>query len=57
MNLSLALNQSFLVAMEDQARWAIRRRLVEATAVPDFLDWIHADTLAAIKPDAVSVGK
>ena len=57
MNLGLALNRSLLVAMEDQARWAIRRRLVEATEVPSFLEWIHADALAAVKPDAVSVIK
>ncbi len=57
MNCSLALGQWLLVAMEDRARWAIRQRLVEATAVPNFLDWIHADALAAIKPDAVSLIK
>src|SRR3990172_7478040 len=52
---TVALNQSLIIFLEDQARWAIRRRLVEATEVPNFLNWIHADALAAIKPDAVSV--
>ena len=52
---TLALNQSLIVFLEDQARWAINRRLVEATAVPDFMEWIHADALAAVKPHAVSV--
>ena len=57
MNLGLALNQTLLVAMEDQARWAIRQRLVEASTVPSFREWIHVDALAAVKPDAVSVIK
>jgi len=54
-NFTLALNQSLVIFLQDQARWAIKRRLVDATAMPDFMDWIHADALAAIKPQAVSV--
>lgn len=57
LNFTLELNQSFIISLEEQARWAIRRRLVEATAVPNFMEWIHADALAAVKPDAVSVTK
>lgn len=57
LNSTVALNQSLIVSMEDQARWAIRRQLMEASAVPNFLNWIHADALAAIKPEAVSVIK
>lgn len=56
-NFTLALNQSLIVFLEDQARWAIKRRLVEATAVPNFMEWIHTGALAAIKPEAVSVSK
>lgn len=52
---TLALNQSLIIFLEDQARWAIRRRLVEAAAVPDFREWIHADALAAVKPEAVNL--
>jgi len=55
--LTVALNHSLIIAMEDQARWAIKRGLVETTAVPNFLEWIHTDALAAVKPEAVSVIK
>jgi NitT/TauT family transport system substrate-binding protein len=55
LNFTLELNQSFIISLEEQARWAIRRRLVEATAVPNFMEWIHTDALAAVKPNAVSV--
>lgn len=52
---TLGLNQSLVIFLEEQARWAIRRRLVDADAVPNFLEWIYADALAAVKPEAVSV--
>lgn len=55
LNFTLALNQSLIIFLEDQARWAIRRRLVEASTVPNFLEWIHADALASVNPEAVSV--
>jgi NitT/TauT family transport system substrate-binding protein len=55
--LTVALNHSLIISMEDQARWAIKRGLVEAAAVPNFLEWIHADALAAVKPEAVSLIK
>lgn len=55
--LTVALNHSLVIAMEDQARWAIKRGLVEAAAVPNFLEWINADALAAIKPEAVNLIK
>jgi NitT/TauT family transport system substrate-binding protein len=54
-NFTLALNQSLIIFLEDQARWAIKRGLVEATAVPNFLEWIDADALVAVKPGAVSM--
>jgi len=55
LNFTVALNQSLIIFLEDQARWAIQRRLVETSTVPNFLEWIHADPLAAINPEAVSV--
>jgi len=55
LNFTLALNQSFIIFLEEQARWAIKRRLVESTAVPNFMEWIHTDALAAVKAEAVSL--
>ena len=49
------LDQSLLINMENQARWAIRNRLVPAKEVPDFLKYIHIEGLLAEKPEAVTV--
>jgi NitT/TauT family transport system substrate-binding protein len=52
---SLSLDQSLLVMMEDEARWAIGSKLVEAKATPNFLNNVYIDGLQAVKPRAVTV--
>jgi NitT/TauT family transport system substrate-binding protein len=52
---SLSLDQSLIVAMEDEARWMIANDLTTETHVPDFLDYIYVDGLEAIKPNAVNI--
>jgi len=52
---ALFLDQSILTSLEDEARWAIRSRLTDATKVPNYLDYIHTDALKAAKPEAVSI--
>lgn len=52
---SLRLEQSLILAMEDQARWMIDNRLTTEQNVPDFLDYMHADGLEEVKPKAVSI--
>ena len=40
---SLTLDQSLVLAMEDEARWMIANNLTNATAVPDFRQYIYTD--------------
>jgi NitT/TauT family transport system substrate-binding protein len=54
-NFSLSLDQSLLLALEDESQWAINRRLTNARRVPNYLDFIHLDGLKAVKPDAVRI--
>lgn len=51
----LFLDQSILVALEDEARWAIEGKLTDARTAPNYLDFLHTESLAAVKPDAVTV--
>ncbi len=51
----LSLDQSLVLAMEDEARWMIRNRLTTESEVPDFLDYIHEDALKAMKREAVNI--
>lgn len=52
---SLSLDQSLVLAMEDEARWMIKNNLTTERQVPNFLDYIHEDELKVIKPEAVNI--
>jgi NitT/TauT family transport system substrate-binding protein len=52
---SVSLDQSLVVAMEDQARWMIRNKFTSGKVVPDFLNYVYIDGLKAVKPDAVNI--
>ncbi len=52
---SLSLDQSLVVAMEDESRWEISNNLTTEKTVPDFMNYIYPDGLKAVKPDAVNI--
>jgi NitT/TauT family transport system substrate-binding protein len=51
----LTLDQSLILALEDESRWAIRAGLTRVSAVPNYLEYINPDGLAAVKPERVSI--
>ena len=51
----ISLQQSLIVTLEDEARWAIKNNLTDATEVPNYLDYIYLDALNELKPDAVNI--
>ena len=51
----LSLDESLIVAMEDEARWMINNGLTDVKDMPDFLDYVYEDALIRIKPEAVNV--
>jgi NitT/TauT family transport system substrate-binding protein len=52
---SLSLDQSLIVAMQDEARWLISNNLTNATAVPNFIDYVYMDGLRSVKPGALNI--
>lgn len=56
-NLSVTLDLSLLLSLEDEAKWALQNRLVNATKIPNYLDYIYLDGLASVKPKAVRILK
>ncbi len=52
---SITLDQSFIAAMEDEARWMIKNNLTSEKKVPDFVNYIYVDGLKAVKPEAVRI--
>ncbi len=52
----ISLDQSLILTLEDEARWAIASGLAgEKAKVPNYLDYIHVDALEDVKPEAVTV--
>ena len=51
----ISLNQSLLLTLEDEARWAIRSALVDSETVPNYLEFVHASPLEAVRPDAMTI--
>ncbi len=52
---SLSLDQSLLLAMQDEAQWLISNHLTNATKVPDFINYVYEDGLKTEKPSAVNI--
>jgi NitT/TauT family transport system substrate-binding protein len=52
---SLTLDQSLVLAMEDEARWMIANNLTNATAVPDFRQYIYTDGMESVRPGSVNI--
>ncbi len=52
---SLTLDQSLVVALEDEARWMISSGITDQLEVPNFLDHIYEDPLKAVRPAAVNI--
>ena len=53
----LSLNQSLLVTLESEARWAIREKIARDGIMPNFLEAIDPEALLKVKPSAVTLVK
>ena len=51
----LSLDQSLLINLEAEARWAIKNSLTDKTEIPNYLDYINIDPLKIVKPEAVGI--
>jgi NitT/TauT family transport system substrate-binding protein len=52
----VTLDQSLIVAMEDEARWMIANNLARGKEIPDYPDdYIHKNSLDAVKPGSVNI--
>lgn len=52
---SISLDQSLILAMEEEARWMIHNNLTPEKTIPNFLDFIYPDGLKSVKPGAINI--
>ena len=51
----VSLDQAFLFGLDEHAAWAINEKFVNASAMPNYLDYIHTDSLKEVKPGAIKI--
>lgn len=56
-NYRVVLNQSLIITLEDETRWAMKHKLTEQMVMPDYRNFIHTDSLRTVKPDAVKFSR
>ncbi|HEA66683.1 MAG TPA: ABC transporter substrate-binding protein [Desulfobacterales bacterium] len=52
---TIFLDQALIVSLEDQARWAMRNKVTDATDIPNYIDFIYPDALYSVQPEAVTI--
>lgn len=52
---TLSLDQSLISAMDDESRWMIENNMTNATAVPDFRQYLYTDGLETVSPGSVNL--
>lgn len=51
----LSLDQSLIIAMEDESRWMISNNLTDKKVVPNYLDYISTEPLRTVSPVSVNL--
>lgn len=51
----ISLDQGLILALEDEARWAIKNKLTDKAKVPNYLNNIHIETLESVSPSVVTI--
>lgn len=51
----VALNETLLITLEDETRWAINHHLTDQTQMPNYLSYLYFDGLNAVRPEAVRI--
>ena len=54
---NVSLDQTILITLEDEARWAIKNKLTEQTSMPAFLDYFYLDGLRSVNPEYIKLTK
>ena len=52
---AVSLDQAMLLALDDQARWAMQKGLVARRPMPNYLDFMKYQDLEAVLPTAVTI--
>lgn len=54
-NYHVVLDQTLVLTLEDETRWAMKNKLTNKTVMPDYLSFIHTDSLRELRPESVTI--
>ncbi len=54
-NFRLMIDQTILMGLENEARWAVKNGLTEKKIIPNYLHFIYSETLSEIDPEMVTI--
>jgi ABC-type nitrate/sulfonate/bicarbonate transport system substrate-binding protein len=52
---ALTLDQSLIVAMEDETRWMMKNNLTDKKVMPNYLDFISTQGMITVKPGSMNI--
>ena len=52
---AVTLDQSLVLSMEDESRWAIKKKLTGEKKIPNYLHYIYFEGLESVKPEAIRI--
>jgi ABC-type nitrate/sulfonate/bicarbonate transport system substrate-binding protein len=52
---SLTLDQSLIVAMEDETRWMMKNNLTNTSVIPNYLDYVYTRGMNTVKPESMNI--
>lgn len=53
--IGLSLDQSLILAMQDETQWLMSNHLTNVTTTPNFLNYVYPNGLEAVKPESVNI--
>jgi uncharacterized membrane protein YqgA involved in biofilm formation len=51
----ILLDQSFLITLENQSKWAMKKKLTDQTKLPNYYNFLYLEALAAVKPENMTI--
>jgi sulfonate transport system substrate-binding protein len=51
----VTLDQSLIISIEDQTRWAVKNGLTDKVSTPNYIEYIYFDGLNSVRPESVRI--
>ena len=53
----VVLDQTLIITLEDETRWAMKNKLTDKTVMPDYTSYVYLEGLKAVKPRSIMMNR